>query len=152
MNMVKVRFAPSPTGTLHVGGVRTALFNYCFAKARSGEFILRIEDTDQTRKVEGAVEQIKESLQWLGVSWDSLVTQSERVETYKKYAEELVEKGLARKEDGAVRFLVNKTGSTSWTDAVGNKKISFENNNVEDFIILKKDGFPTYLLANVIDD
>jgi glutamyl-tRNA synthetase len=152
MNMVKVRFAPSPTGTLHVGGVRTALFNYCFAKARSGEFILRIEDTDQTRKVEGAVEQIKESLQWLGVSWDSLVTQSERVETYKKYAEELVEKGLARKEDGAVRFLVNKTGSTSWTDAVGNKKISFENNNVEDIIILKKDGFPTYHLANVIDD
>lgn len=152
MNTVKVRFAPSPTGTLHVGGIRTALFNYCFAKSQKGKFLLRIEDTDQARLVKGAVEQIKESLQWLGVSWDSLVTQSERLDTYKKYASELILKGKAREEDGAVRFIVNKIGSTSWTDGVGNKEISFENKDIEDFIILKKDGFPTYHLANVLDD
>lgn len=152
MNTVRVRFAPSPTGTLHVGGIRTALFDFCFAKASNGEFILRIEDTDQARKVEGAVEQIQESLKWLGVSWDSLVTQSERLDKYKQYAQQLVTAGKAREEDGAVRFIVNKEGKTSWTDAVGSKNISFENKDVEDFIILKKDGYPTYHLANVIDD
>lgn len=152
MNTVSVRFAPSPTGIPHVGNIRTALFNYFFAKANKGKFILRIEDTDQARKVEGAVEQIQKSLTWLGVVWDEFYVQSDRLSEYKKYAEELVSKGFAKHEQGAVRFLIPQTGSTSWIDGVGNKKIEFQNKEIEDFIILKKDGFPTYHLANVVDD
>jgi glutamyl-tRNA synthetase len=151
-DMVRVRFAPSPTGTLHVGGIRTALFNYFFAKSQNGVFILRNEDTDQARKVEGSIEITKESLKWLGILWDEEVTQSERLELYKKHAEEIISKGLARQEDGAVRFITPKEGKTAWKDLIGDKEISFENKDIEDFIILKKDGFPTYHFANVIDD
>ncbi len=149
---VKVRFAPSPTGIPHVGNIRTALFNYFFAKANNGVFILRIEDTDQARKIEGSERAIKESLLWLGVAWDEYIIQSERVQEYKKYALELVEKRLAREDSGAIRFIVPKEGKTSWQDAVGGKKIEFKNNEIEDFVILKSDGFPTYHLANVVDD
>ena len=151
--MVIVRFAPSPTGIPHIGNIRTALFNYFFAKANNGKFLLRIEDTDRARLVEGAEEAIKESLLWLGISWDGdIIRQSDFIEDYRKCAQQLVEKGLAKKEDGAIRFLIPKTGKTSWTDKVGNKKIEFENSEIEDFIILKTDGFPTYHLANVVDD
>jgi glutamyl-tRNA synthetase len=150
--MVKVRFAPSPTGIPHVGNIRTALFGYFFAKSQNGTFDLRIEDTDQARKVEGATEKIKESLSWLGANWDEFLVQSERLETYKKYADQLVTEGKAGAEDGAIRFITPKKGSTVWVDAVGDKTISFENKDIEDFIILKKDGFPTYHLANVVDD
>lgn len=149
---VRVRFAPSPTGIPHVGNIRTALFNYFFAKAAKGSFILRIEDTDQARKIEGAAAAIEESLKWLGVTWDEHIVQSENLSEYKKRAEELIAKGLARVDDGAIRFIVPKEGLTSWTDAVGNKKIEFQNSEIEDFIILKGDGFPTYHLANIIDD
>lgn len=152
MSKVKVRFAPSPTGILHVGGIRTALFNYFFARSQGGTFILRNEDTDQTRKVEGSLEATMESLKWLGIEWDQLVTQSERLTFYKQYALELVKKGMAKEEEGAVRFITPKEGVTVWNDSIGAKEISFENKNIEDFIILKKDGFPTYHLANVIDD
>jgi glutamyl-tRNA synthetase len=151
-SQVKVRFAPSPTGILHVGGIRTALFNYFFAKSKNGVFVLRNEDTDQTRKVEGSLEATLESLRWLGVEWNELVTQSERLSHYKEYANQLVSKGLAHEEEGAIRFISPKEGTTSWTDAIGNKDITFDNKNIEDFIILKKDGFPTYHLANVVDD
>ena len=150
---VKVRFAPSPTGIPHVGNIRTALFDYFFAKAKSGTFILRIEDTDQARKVEGAEEVIKESLNWLGAVWDEYSIQSERLGEYKKLADELVEKGLAKEEDGAIRFMVpQESQKISWIDAIGNKEVSFESQDVDDFIILKADGYPTYHLANVIDD
>lgn len=149
---VSVRFAPSPTGIPHVGNIRTALFDYFFARSNGGKFILRIEDTDQARKVENAEDTIKESLSWLGVEWDEYARQSERLEEYKKAADKLVEKGLARKEDGAIRFIVSKSETVSWTDAVGNKEIVFNTQDIEDFIILKKDGFPTYHLANVVDD
>lgn len=150
--MVKVRFAPSPTGTLHVGGIRTALFNYFFAKSQKGKFILRNEDTDQARKVEGSLEATQESLQWLGISFEEVISQSERLAYYKKYAAELLSKGRAIKEGGALRFITKKEGTTSWKDEIGNKEISFKNKDIEDFIILKKDGFPTYHLANVVDD
>lgn len=150
--MVKVRFAPSPTGIPHIGNIRTALFNYFFAKKEGGKFILRIEDTDQARKVPGAEEAIEESLKWLGISWDEKIVQSEHLEEYKKYAQELVSKNLAKREDGAIRFITPNTGKTSWTDKVGSKRVEFENKDIEDFIILKADGFPTYHLANVIDD
>lgn len=149
---VRVRFAPSPTGIPHVGSIRTVLFNYFFAKKAGGKFILRIEDTDQARKIEGAAEAIKESLLWLGIEWDEYFLQSERVSEYKKWGDQLASNGFAREEAGAVRFTVPKDGSTSWIDAVGNKKIEFKNSEIEDFIILKSDGFPTYHLANVIDD
>ena len=150
---VKVRFAPSPTGIPHVGNIRTALFDYFFAKAKSGTFILRIEDTDQARKVEGAEEAIKESLNWLGAVWDEYSIQSERLGEYKKLAEDLVSKGLAHAEDGAIRFIVpQESKRISWIDAIGNKEVSFESQDVDDFIILKADGYPTYHLANVIDD
>lgn len=152
MSSPRVRFAPSPTGILHVGGIRTALFNYFFAKSQGGVFILRNEDTDQARKVEGSLEATLESLTWLGIEWDEIVTQSERLPLYKKYSDELISKGIAREEEGAVRFITPKEGMTVWEDAIGSKEISFENKNIEDFIILKKDGFPTYHLANVIDD
>lgn len=150
--MVKVRFAPSPTGIPHVGNIRTALFDYFLAKSTGGKFILRLEDTDQARKIEGAEEAIKESLLWLGAEWDEFVVQSERLSEYKNFAQKLVEKGQAIVEEGAIRFLVEKSGSISWTDAIGNKEISYELENVEDFIILKADGYPTYHLANVVDD
>lgn len=149
---VVVRFAPSPTGILHVGGIRTALFNFFFAKSQGGQFILRNEDTDQARKVEGSLEATLESFRWLNISWDELITQSERLLEYKKYADQLVSLGKAVEEEGAIRFKVDPTGKTSWIDMVGNKEISFESSDIEDFIILKKDGFPTYHLANVVDD
>lgn len=149
---VRVRFAPSPTGIPHVGNIRTALFNYFFAEANNGKFILRIEDTDQARKVEGAVGAIRDSLLWLGISWDGEVVQSENLEKYKQAAEDLVSRNLAKKDGDAIRFLVPKDGNTVWVDGVGNKKIEFQNSEVEDFIILKSDGFPTYHLANVVDD
>ncbi|MBI2195913.1 MAG: glutamate--tRNA ligase [Candidatus Levybacteria bacterium] len=150
--MVRVRFAPSPTGIPHVGNIRTALFNYFFAKKEGGKFILRIEDTDQARKVAGAQDAIKQSLSWLGISWDEYIVQSEHLDDYKKYAKELVSKGLAKEEDGAVVFITPREGETSWVDKIGNKAIEFENKDIEDFIILKSDGFPTYHLANVVDD
>lgn len=149
---VRTRFAPSPTGIPHVGNIRTALLGYFWARANNGVFILRIEDTDQARKVEGAIEAIQESLKWLGIDWDEYTVQSERLSEYKKYAEELVSKGQAVHEDGAIRFLVPKEGKTFWIDKVGNKRIEFKNSEIENFIILKKDGFPTYHLANVVDD
>ncbi len=149
---VIVRFAPSPTGIPHVGNIRTALFNYFFAKAIGGKFILRIEDTDQARKIEGAVDAIKDSLKWLGISWDEEIVQSENLAEYKKFADQLISKGLAREDNGAIRFNVPKAGATSWVDGVGNKEIEFQNSDIEDFIILKSDGFPTYHLANIVDD
>jgi len=149
---VRARFAPSPTGIPHVGSIRTVLFNYFFAKKSGGKFILRIEDTDQAREVEGAVEVIEESLKWLGISWDEYYVQSERLEEYKKYSDELVSKGFAKEDGGAIRFNVPDEGKTAWIDAIGNKKIEFNNPDIEDFIILKSDGYPTYHLANVVDD
>ena len=104
MSNVRVRFAPSPTGGLHLGGVRTVLFNYLFAKKHNGKFIVRVEDTDQTRFVEGAEDYIFKCLEWCGITADESVIhggpyepyrQSERKDTYKKYAEQLVEEGHA---------------------------------------------------------
>lgn len=151
--MVKVRFAPSPTGIPHIGGVRTALFNFLFAKANKGEFILRIEDTDQKRLFEGAEEAIIESLTWLGLQYDGeIVRQSERLEIYKKHVGILLDQKIAFEKDGAVWVKVPEDKTIGWTDIVGNKKISFQGKDVDEFVILKSDGFPTYHLANVVDD
>src|ERR1035437_3722273 len=151
--MVKVRFAPSPTGIPHIGSTRTALFNYLFAQVNKGEFILRIEDTDQKRLVEGAEEAILESLRWLGLKYDGeIMHQSQRREIYKKYVQELVDKKMAFEKDGAVWVKVPEDKIFAWTDLVGNKQISFAGKDVEEFVILKSDCFPTYHLANVVDD
>jgi len=150
--MTRVRFAPSPTGIPHIGGTRTALFNYLFAKHTKGKFIIRIEDTDQARIVPGAKETIFEILNWLGILWDEEYIQSERKNIYKEHVEILVKKGFAYKDEGAIRFKVPANREISWIDAVGNKKISFKTDVIEDFVILKSDGFPTYHLANVVDD
>ena len=197
---IRVRFAPSPTGFLHVGGVRTALFNYLFAKSSGGKFILRLEDTDRERFVEEGVAQIIESLNWLGlppnegVWFEELAgehgpyIQSKRLNHYNEYATKMVETGqayysrttpeqlealkaealLAKRAfvynyamepdlDSAsdtkglpIRLKVPE-GSTNWTDEV---RGSFDTKNVliDDFIIIKADGYPTYNFANVIDD
>lgn len=151
--MVRVRFAPSPTGIAHIGGTRTALFNFLFAKANNGEFLLRIEDTDQKRLVKGSEEALIEILKWLGIKPSGeIIHQSERLELYKKYAKELIDKNIAFEKEGAVYVNVADEKTFEWTDLVGNKKISFLGKDTEDFVILKSDGFPTYHLANVVDD
>lgn len=152
MDKVRVRIAPSPTGIPHIGNTRTALFNYLFAKHHNGAFILRIEDTDQARVVPGSEEALYEILTWFGLTWDEKHIQSKRIDIYLEHAMLLKEKDLAYDDDGAIRFRMPKTGESAWTDAIGNKEISFQNSIQEDFVILKRDGFPTYNFANVIDD
>lgn len=200
--MVRVRFAPSPTGELHVGGARTALYNYLFARKQQGKFIIRIEDTDQERLVPGSLERLLAALKWFGLDWDEgpdkggdfgPYVQSERLELYKKYADELVRKGLAyycfctaqrlevlrelqqsqhlpTKYDGTclkitpadaaarvakgeshtIRLKVNP-GHTHFVDRIRGEVI-IDNATLDDQILLKSDGFPTYHLANVVDD
>ncbi len=158
---VRVRIAPSPTGSPHIGTAWQALFNFVFAKKNNGKFILRLEDTDRARYVRESEKQIYETLLWLGFTWDegpdiggpfAPYKQSQRLEIYKKYANELSQKGLAYESEGAIYFKVKKEGQTAWDDLVGVKKISFENSSQEDFVILKSDGYPTYNFANVVDD
>jgi glutamyl-tRNA synthetase len=209
MSEVRVRFAPSPTGYLHVGGARTALFNYLFAKKMGGKFLLRIEDTDRSRYHEGALAEIFTSLRWLGLDWDEgpeaagengdgdfgPYFQSERTDLYKKYADDLLERGLAyrcfctserltelraeqeEKADGimgydnrcrhlsdaqiaknldadmpfVVRLAIPENETISFVDVIRGE-ISFDSSTQDDFVLLKSDGFPTYHLANVIDD
>jgi len=207
---VRVRFAPSPTGPLHIGGVRTALFNYLFAKKHGGDFILRIEDTDQKRFVEGAEAYINESLEWLGISPDEGVVQggdyapyrqSERMSMYKQYADQLIEAGHAyyafdtteeldemRKKLEAARMSakydatsrMNMKNSLSLSQDEVNKRLAngdpyviriklprkeevrfhdevrgwvvVHTSQMDDKVLLKQDGLPTYHLANVVDD
>ena len=193
---VRVRYAPSPTGLPHVGNIRTALFNWLFARHHGGSFIVRIEDTDVARTVPGALEGILEGLRWLGIDWDEgpgaggafgPYFQSQRLDIYQREAERLVEAGCAyychctserldrmRAEQTAakrpsgydlqcrelglgaapgavVRFKIPSSGRTSFNDLIRGE-VSFENALLDDFVLLKSDGYPTYHLANVIDD
>ena len=157
---VRTRFAPSPTGFMHIGNLRTALYAYLFAKSNNGDFILRIEDTDQARYVEGAVDVIKNTLKAAGITPDegegfggkfAPYVQSQRKEIYKKYAEELIEKGFAYRDEGAIRQKMPKTGETSFRDEI-HGVVTIKNEELEDQILLKSDGMPTYNFANVIDD
>ncbi|MDO8619300.1 MAG: glutamate--tRNA ligase [Candidatus Daviesbacteria bacterium] len=165
---VRVRIAPSPTGSPHIGTAWQALFDYVFAKKNNGKFILRLEDTDRVRFVPESEQEIYDTLKWLGFTWSegpdidgpfAPYKQSERLEIYKKYSQELLKKDLAYEDEGALRFKINKTGQTSYHDLVGNeldsrggKDITIENSTQEDFVIIKSDGYPTYNFANVIDD
>ncbi|MBA7507251.1 Glutamate--tRNA ligase [subsurface metagenome] len=200
---VRVRFAPSPTGYPHVGNIRTALFNWLFAKHYEGSFIVRIEDTDVTRKVKGAVEAILDGLHWLGLDWDEgpevggkygPYFQSQRLELYHQAAKRLISQGDAyycycspqrlekmraeqvrRKQPPGydrhcrnlsqversqkeaenvipvVRFKTPLDGQTRFSDLIWGEVV-FENDTIDDFVLLKSDGYPTYHLANVIDD
>lgn len=153
MSEVRVRFPPSPTGIPHIGNTRTALFNYLFARHNKGKFLLRIEDTDQKRIVPGAKEAIVEILNWLGLIPDETPVQSSnRLSLYREVSQNLLRQKIAREEEGAVRFVVPKGKTIMWEDTIGSKSISFKSDNIEDFIILKSDGFPTYHLASVVDD
>ena len=196
LSKVVTRFAPSPTGFMHVGGVRTALYAWAFAKKHGGTFILRIEDTDKSREVEGSIPHIIESLQWLGITWDEGVDiggphapylQSERLESYKKYAKILIDKGYAYpdpyseeevaamrkvaednkktflyrehrpevlgKWDGTqpLRFKVPHIKSYTWHDVVRGE-LTAGPEALDDFILIKSDGYPTYNFAHIIDD
>lgn len=151
MSKTRVRFAPSPTGIPHLGSLRTALFDYLFAKNQKGAFILRIEDTDQKRLVSGAVEKIKESLELLNLKYDEYCVQSERLPIYQEYLDELKHKNLVYEDEGAWRFKVDKSQQIKWDDIV-HGPVSFNSDVIEDFIIIKSDGFPTYHFASVVDD
>ena len=144
--------APSPTGFLHVGNVRTALFNWLFARHEGGEFLLRIENTDTGREVAEATEQIQSSLRWLGLEWDGEVTfQLDRLERCQAEAHRLVEEGAAYVDDGAVRFRMPDEGSTAWDDLVLGP-IEIQNETIEDVVILRSDGRPTYNFASPVED
>ncbi len=195
MNKVRVRFAPSPTGYLHVGGARTALYNWLFARRHSGVFILRIEDTDVDRSKPELLTAILRSMEWLGLNWDEgPFYQSERIDRYRQTAAELERQGAAypcfcaaeelqgkraraeaarrpwkydgtcrnlseserqrRRGEGqphAIRFRVPETGQTSFDDHVFGR-IEVENRDLEDFVLLRSDGNPTYHLGVVVDD
>jgi glutamyl-tRNA synthetase len=149
---VRVRMAPSPTGFLHIGGVRTFLFNWLFARQQSGECLLRIENTDTSREVAESVEQIQESLQWLGIDWDGPVMfQLDRFDAAREHAEKLLAEGKAYEDEGAIRFRMPDEGTVAWDDAVRGR-IEFANENLADPVILRSDGRPTYNFANPVDD
>jgi glutamyl-tRNA synthetase len=189
MTQVRVRFAPSPTGFLHIGGVRTALFNWLFARQQSGKFILRIEDTDQSRSTDESIHAIIEGMKWVGLDWDEgPFRQTERMEVYRSHALKLLERGQAywcvckaeelearRKEaeakglsprydgrcrhrgiatptgEAALRFKAPQEGQTLVDDLIKGK-IIFDNTVLDDLIILRSNGYPTYNFSVVVDD
>ncbi len=149
--MVRVRFAPSPTGYLHVGGARTALFNWLFARHSGGTFVLRIEDTDRERSTDEAIEQIVASLRWLGLDWDEYYRQAERHERHLDAAESLLRAGLVYEKDGAWWFRVPEAGDTVVHDElVGD--VRFDNEQLKDFVIRRSDGTFVYNFVVVVDD
>jgi glutamyl-tRNA synthetase len=149
---VRVRMAPSPTGFLHIGGVRTFLFNWLFARQQGGECLLRIENTDTSREVAEATDQIQESLRWAGIDWDGPVTfQLDTAGRARELAEQLVEQGHAYEDDGAIRFRQPKEGTVSWIDAVRGE-IEFRNELLPDLVIVRSDGRPTYNFISPVDD
>jgi glutamyl-tRNA synthetase len=149
---VRVRMAPSPTGLLHIGNVRTALFNWLFARHEGGEFRLRIENTDTSREVAEAVDQIQDSLRWLGLDWDGPLTfQLDRMEDCRRVAEQLAAEGKAYEDEGAIRFRMPDEGATTWDDVVRGR-IEYPNDKLEDLVIVRSDGRPTYNFASPLED
>lgn len=163
MSQVRVRFAPSPTGLLHIGGARTALFNWLYARHTGGTFVLRIEDTDAARNSKEAVDIIFKGLQWLGLNWDEgpmadgsvkgshgPYFQSQRNEIYKKYVQKLLSEGKAYEFEGAVKFRTPKVLVTVHDQICGD--VQFDRTNDPDLVIQRKDGSPVFHLVNVVDD
>jgi len=178
MHQVRTRFAPSPTGFLHIGGLRTALYAYALAKHEGGKFILRIEDTDKEREVEGSTETLQKTLKKFGLVWDEFYIQSERLPLYSNAAKKLVKDGHAfycqcqpknvkesgystnlrdicrdkNLKSGAIKLKVPENRKVSYYDFVHRKEIAWDTNTVYDATLLKSDGFPTYHLAAMVDD
>jgi glutamyl-tRNA synthetase len=149
---VRVRMAPSPTGFLHIGGVRTFLFNWLFARGQGGECLLRIENTDTSREVAESTEQIQRSLSWLGIDWDGDVRfQLDRMEDCQRLARQLVGEGKAYEDEGAIRFRMPDEGTTGWNDAIRGT-IEVPNETIEDVVLIRSDGRPTYNFANPVED
>jgi len=149
---VRVRMAPSPTGFLHIGGVHTFLFNWLFARGERGECLLRIENTDTSREVAEAVDQIQESLRWIGIDWDGEVTyQLDAMERCRELAAQLVADGKAYEDDGAIRFRMPDEGTTAWDDAIRGR-IEFPNEQLDDLVIVRSDGRATYNFASPVED
>ena len=157
---MKLRIAPSPTGQLHIGNIRTALFNWLYARSNGGNFLVRIDDTDTERSTDEFKEDIVNNLKWLGLDWDEGVDvggpqgdykQSSRFNRYQEIAHEFVESGLAYEDDGAIRFKVPKSQQIKFNDYVRGEMV-FETDSVEDFVILRSDKSPTYHLASTLDD
>jgi glutamyl-tRNA synthetase len=149
---VRARFAPSPTGYLHIGGVRTALFNWLFARNRGGEFLLRIENTDTSREVATATDQIKESLMWFGLDWDGEVTfQLDRAARCVEEGRRLVEQGDAYEDEGAIRIRMPDEGVTAWDDIVRGR-VEVPNKEIEDLVAIRANGRPTYNFASPVED
>ena len=157
---MKLRIAPSPTGQLHIGNARTALFNWLYAKANNGTFLVRIDDTDTERSTEEFQKDITENLKWLGLHWDEGIEvggshdsykQSLRFDRYQEVAENLLSRNLAYEDDGAIRFKVPNDGSIEFKDYIRGDML-FNLSDVEDFVILRSDKSPTYHLASTVDD
>jgi glutamyl-tRNA synthetase len=144
--------APSPTGFVHIGTVRTFLFNWLFARGQGGECLLRIENTDTSREVAEATEQIQRSLSWLGIEWDGPVTfQLDRMDDCRALAQRLVDEGKAYEDEGAIRFRMPDEGTTGWDDLVRGR-IDFPNDQLEDVVLVRSDGRPTYNFASPVED
>ncbi len=149
---VRVRMAPSPTGYLHVGLARTFLFNWLFARQQNGECLLRIENTDTSREVADSVQQIQDSLSWLGIDSDGPVTfQLDRLERSQQEARRLVQAGAAYEDEGAIRFRMPDEGSTAYEDLVLGH-VEVENRHLDDLVIVRSDGRPTYNFASPVED
>ncbi|MEK6715401.1 MAG: glutamate--tRNA ligase [Candidatus Omnitrophota bacterium] len=148
---IRVRFAPSPTGFLHIGGARTALFNWLYAKHTGGKFILRIEDTDLERSKKEYLDEILDSLTWLAMDWDEVYYQSQRFNIYREYADKLLKKGMAyTAENGAIIFKVGAE-KIKINDIIRGE-IEFDSELIKDQVLIKEDKSPTYNFACVIDD
>ncbi len=153
--MVRVRFAPSPTGNLHIGGGRTALFNWLFAQSQNGKFILRIEDTDKERSRKEFVEEILDSLKWLGFNWDEIYYQSERFDRYRMQADKLLKSGLAyieKSPEGAEAIIYKVPARKIKVNDLIRGQIEFDSSLIKDQVLIKSDGTPTYNFACVVDD
>jgi glutamyl-tRNA synthetase len=153
--MVRVRFAPSPTGNLHIGGGRTALFNWLFAQSQKGKFILRIEDTDKERSKKEFVDEILYSLKWLGFNWDELYYQSERFDRYRLHADRLLKAGRAyieRSDEGKEAIIYKVPGQKIKVQDLIRGEIEFDSSLIKDQVLIKSDGTPTYNFACVVDD
>ncbi len=157
---MKLRIAPSPTGQLHIGNARTALFNWLYAKANDGTFLVRIDDTDTDRSTKEFQKDITDNLKWLGLHWDEGIEvggshdsykQSSRFDRYQEVAENLLSRNLAYEDDGAIRFKVPNDGSIEFKDYIRGDML-FNLSDVEDFVILRSDKSPTYHLASTVDD
>jgi glutamyl-tRNA synthetase len=150
--MVTVRFAPSPTGYLHLGSARTALFNWLCARHAGGHFLLRIEDTDRVRSDKKFLDEILEDLAWLGINWDAPpIFQSERFGLYRQKAEELLSQGKAYREGDAIIFKIG-AGRTIDVEDMIHGRITFQTDNIKDQVLIKSDGSPAYNFSCVVDD